>query len=513
MQVLKSTHSFFVFAGIVTSMLACLCQIGMRSTADEGEVSELSASIAQIEQEYRQALQKSEGDSKRQIQAKQQYQEKLGQLGKKYFPKLESIKSEKDLSSLALAFEAGEQPVQAQTVIDRLLLLHPNSRQGHKSRVRHYANHATADEALKALTRSQNALSAQDMKPLLPYWGVLGFKFANENRPKTSLDCFKRYLKSRYEVAKASAEPLPVLPVIFGKAREQYLVLGDQQAYRDCVKECQSRLDQIASDWKSDSKPKDARLLWQLHYHVASIFIAGELETEDPLEDYTQLIKLSLQNKEWVSQRKDYPAILKHATEYVIGASHRWKNVDQEIVWPELSNQANNDGEPDKLDRLSKQLQDAMAKVQTHRQSLLKIKKHSGDLALNKSDLPEEISKTFDSGCVVCLAQKPPATFYKIRFKLSEISLYHPVVACANSEDQGKSLTKLMRLLPKPIDKADLPFQIQVTSLPEELRGLTLPPEEVCWLMVKDGQVVECWLGSADAKIAQMRWQLSNKTY
>ena len=107
MQVLKSTHSFFVFAGIVTSVLACLCQIGMRSTADEGEVSELSASIAQIEQEYRQALQKSEGDSKRQIQAKQQYQEKLGQLGKKYFPKLESIKSEKDLSSLALAFEAG----------------------------------------------------------------------------------------------------------------------------------------------------------------------------------------------------------------------------------------------------------------------------------------------------------------------------------------------------------------------------------------------------------------------
>ena len=85
------------------------------------------------------------------------------------------------------------------------------------------------------------------------------------------------------------------------------------------------------------------------------------------------------------------------------------------------------------------------------------------------------------------------------------------MVACANSEDQGKSLTKLMRLLPKPIDKADLPFQIQVTSLPEELRGLTLPPEEVCWLMVKDGQVVECWLGSADAKVAQIRWRLSNK--
>ena len=488
-------------------MLACLCQV------DEGGVSELSSSVARIEQEYREALRKSEGDSSRQIRAKQQYQEKLRQLGKKHFVKLESIKSEKDLSNLALAFQTVEQPVQAQTVIDRLLLLHPKSRQGHTLRVRHYANHATADEALKALTSSQNVLSAEAMKPLLPYWGVLGFKFADENRPKASLDCLKRYLESRYEVAKTSVEPLPVLPVFLGTARGQYLVLGDQQGYRDCVKECQSRLDQIASDWKSDSKPKDARLLWQLHYHVASIFLAGELETEDPLEDYTQLIKLSLQNKEWVSQRKDFPEILKYATEYVIGASHRWKNVDQEIVWPELSNQANNDGEPDKLDRLSKQLQDAMAKVQTHRQSLLQIKKHSGDLALNKSDLPEEISKTFDSGCVVCMAQKPPATFYKIRFKLSEISLNHPVVACVNREAQRKSLTKLMRLLPKPIDKADLPFQIQVTSLPEELRGLTLPPEEVCWLMVKDGQVVECWLGSADAKIAQMRWQLSNKTY
>ena len=167
-------------------------------------------------------------------------------------------------------------------------------------------------------------------------------------------------------------------------------MLGDQQGYRDCVRECQSRLDQIASDWKSDSKPKDARLLRQLHYHVASIFIAGELETEDPLEDYTQLINLSLQNKEWVSQRKDFPEILKYATEYVIGASHRWKNVDQEIVWPELSNQANNDGEPDKLDGLSKQLQDAMAKVQTHRQSLLKIKKHSGDCLLYTSDAADE---------------------------------------------------------------------------------------------------------------------------
>ena len=154
-----------------------------------------------------------------------------------------------------------------------------------------------------------------------------------------------------------------------------------------------------------------------------------------------------------------------------------------------------------------------MAKVQTHRQSLLQIKKHSGDLALNTTDLPEDISKTFDSGCVVCLAQKTPAAFYQIRSQLSKISLNQPVVACVNREAQRKSLTKLVRLLPKPIEKANLPFQIQVASLPEELRGLTLPPEEVCWLMVKDGQVVECWLGSEDAKIAQMRWQLSNKTY
>ena len=234
MQVWKSTNSFFVFAGIFTSILACLCQV------DEGGVSELSSSVARIEQEYREALRKSEGDSSRQIRAKQQYQEKLRRLGKKHFVKLESIKSEKDLSILALAFQTGEQPVQAQTVIDRLLLLHPKSRQGHTLRVRHYANHATADEALKALTHSQNVLSAEAMKPLLPYWGVLGFKFAGENRPKTSLDCLKRYLESRYEVAKTSVEPLPALPVILGEARGQYLVLGDQQGYRDCVKECLS---------------------------------------------------------------------------------------------------------------------------------------------------------------------------------------------------------------------------------------------------------------------------------
>ena len=505
MQVWKSTNSFFVFAGIFTSILACLCQV------DEGGVSELSSSVARIEQEYREALRKSEGDSSRQIRAKQQYQEKLRRLGKKHFVKLESIKSEKDLSILALAFQTGEQPVQAQTVIDRLLLLHPKSRQGHTLRVRHYANHATADEALKALTHSQNVLSAEAMKPLWPYWGVLGFKFAGENRPKTSLDCLKRYLESRYEVAKTSVEPLPALPVILGEARGQYLVLGDQQGYRDCVKECQSRLDQIASEWKSDSKPKDARLLWQLHYHVASIFLAGELETKDPLEDYTKLINLSLENREWVSQRKSFPAILKHATEYAIGASHRWKDVENEIVWPEVSKQAKNEVEKNEFEVVSKQVQDAMEKVQTHRRSLLKIKKHSGDLTLNTRNLPENVSKNLDSGCVVCLAQKPRATFNKIRFQLSEISLCYPVVACVNSEDQRKSLTKFMRRLPKPIAKADLPFQIRVISLPEELRGLAVP-EEVCWLMVKGGQVVECWLGSGDAKVAQMRWRLSNKT-
>ena len=501
----RCINSLFVFASGYTTALTCMCQ------SDDGQANEISSAIAQIEKEYREALRKSKGDSSRQIQAKQQYQEKLRQLGKKHFAKLESIKSEEDLSNLAIAFQTGEQPVQAQTVIDRLLLLHPKSRQGHTLRVRHYANHATADEALKALTRSQNVLSAEAMKPLLPYWGVLGFKFASENRPKTSLDCLKRYLESRYEVAKTSVEPLPVLPVFLGKARGQYLVLGDQQGYRDCVKECQSRLDQIASEWKSDSKPKDARLLWQLHYHVASIFLAGELETKDPLEDYTKLINLSLENREWVSQRKSFPAILKHATEYAIGASHRWKDVENEIVWPEVSKQAKNEVEKNEFEVVSKQVQDAMEKVQTHRRSLLKIKKHSGDLTLNTRNLPENVSKNLDSGCVVCLAQKPRATFNKIRFQLSEISLCYPVVACVNSEDQRKSLTKFMRRLPKPIAKADLPFQIRVISLPEELRGLAVP-EEVCWLMVKGGQVVECWLGSGDAKVAQMRWRLSNKT-
>ena len=493
-------------------MLACLCQIGMRSTAGEGEVSEISASIAQIEQEYRQALQKSDGDSKRQIQAKQQYQEKLGQLGKKYFPKLESIKSEKDLSSLALAFEAGEQPVQAQTVIDRLLLLHPNSRQGHKSRVRHYANHATADEALKALTRSQNALSAQDMKPLLPYWGVLGFKFANENRPKTSLDCFKRYLESRYEVAKASAEPLPVLPVIFGKARDQYLVLGDQQAYRDCVKECQSRLDQIASDWKSDSKPKDARLVWQFHYQVLSIFLAGELENKDPLTGFTQLIELSFKNKQWASERADFLPILVHGTDYAIEASHNWKNIEADIVFSSTSKVTENSVESDKLAVFSAQIETAIAKVRAHRQSLMKIKSVARKLKFSKSELPETILKTFDSGCMVCLAQNPLPDFFKIRSQLSQISLQHPVVACVSNEDERKSLLKLLRMLPKPIEKADLPFRIQVAVLPQELLGTELPAGEVFWLMVKDLQVVDYWLGTEESKVAQMIGELMSET-
>jgi len=65
-------------------MLACLCQV------DEGGVSELSSSVARIEQGYREALRKSEGDSSRQIRAKQQYQEKLRRLGKKHFVKLEA---------------------------------------------------------------------------------------------------------------------------------------------------------------------------------------------------------------------------------------------------------------------------------------------------------------------------------------------------------------------------------------------------------------------------------------
>ena len=506
MQVFKFTNSFFVFAGIFTSMLACLCQV------DEGEVSELSSSIAQIEQEYRDALRKNEGDSSRQIQAKQQYQEKLGQLGKKHFAKLESIKSEKDLSNLALAFEGGGQPVEAQAVVDRLLSLHPKSHQGHTLRIRHYVNHSSADEALVALTKSQDVLPAQAMKPLLPYWGVLGFKFANENRPESSIACIKRYLESRYEVAKTSVEPLPVLPVFLGKGRYQYLALGDQQGYRDCVKDCQSRLDQMASVWKSDSKPKDERLLWQLHYHVASIFLAGELETEDPLVHFTKLVNLSLQNKDWVSQREDYPAILEHATKYVIGASHRWKNVDTEIVWPEVPKLAENESESDKLGVLSNHLQESIAKVQAHRQSLMKIKSHNHNLALNTSDLPENISGVLDSGCVICVAQTPPATLYRTRSKLSQVSRYHPVVACVNSEDQRELLAKLMRLLPKPQDKAHLPFQLQVASLPEELRDLPLPPDEVCWLMVKGGRVVDFWLGSADAKVAQIRWRLSDTT-
>ena len=103
--------------------------------------------LCQIEQEYREVLQKSEGDSSRQIQAKQRYQENLGQqFEKKHFAKLESIKSEKELSNLAPAFQNGEQPVQAQTIIDRMVLFHRKIRQGHTLRVRHYANHDTEQE-------------------------------------------------------------------------------------------------------------------------------------------------------------------------------------------------------------------------------------------------------------------------------------------------------------------------------------------------------------------------------
>ena len=487
--------------------------------------AQIADAVTRVGLEYNEALSTAGQDSDRQIVAEQKKRQQLSRLAQHYYRQLDSIQSASELLSLATAFEAAQQPTEAQAVNDRLLSLHPDHPKGHALRIRHHINHASANQGLASLEKASEILAAQPMRPLLPYWGALGFKFARESQHKKSLSCFKRYLDSRYNLAQTSIEPLPVLHVILRKLRYQYLALGDRASYQQYLKHCRQRLNETAVAWHSKPEPdqesRQRKLVWQLYFQPIRLFLASETKAEDPMLVFRDFLQLAIDQQEFIRDRKDFPRILDEATRLVIGASHRWGRLPTEIDWPNVTSLATPDGAVKPASTFRQLIQAAVTQVHHHSQQMNQWKSITDRLSITPNALPwKALASSKQAGCVVCLADDTPAVLYRIRAQLAELSLRYPVVLYARNDDQQAALAKQLRMLPKPIEKANVPFQTYVLKWPQAWKDIQLPTGEVGWLVVnhshenrnerenKNENVGGPWIDLADDKIANIHWHL-----
>ena len=472
----------------------------------------IAGAVEQIHQQYNNALRKADGNSDLQVAAELDRRKKLARLGRVHIAKLDSIKPETELTALANAFEAAGDSDKALVVTRRLLATHPGSSKGHKLNIRYRVNHASGEEALLAMETAASVVPAKEMKPLLPYWGVLGFKFANERKHQQSISCFDRYLKSRYKVAETSVEPLPVLPTILRKVREQYLQIADRPGYVGCLGKCdQSLANAAASRLAKKEEPQDEDLLWRFHHHIVNIFLTGELQKGDPLTAYGEFLEMSIQNTEWVGRRDDFPTMLQHATQMVIATSHAWKSQPQNLELSGVSLNADNDAE--QSDRVVSLIRAAVSQVKKHGNSVSKLKKFSSRLSIQTWEQAAGVKDASmpDEVYVLCLARKPSAMVYRLRKQLAELALHHSVIVGAESDDERLVLNRQLKMLPKPIEMANSPFRIRVAQRPNQGDQISVAGDDVNWLVVKDQRVVGQWVGGDEEKISQIRWQLISK--